>query len=70
MAITNRRSFVCGGDFNANSALWGSLREDPRGDDLIELLVFNQLFIFNADIRKHTFVKKERLGRESLPITL
>ena len=54
--------FLCGGDYNANSQLWGSPRTDERGQTLMDFLVTNNLLLVNLDNRIHTFRKYDGRG--------
>lgn len=55
--ITQRKALICGGDFNANSTLWGCRRNDLRDYFLIEHLVIHSLAIVNFHNTDTTFEK-------------
>lgn len=57
--ITQRQFFICGGDFNASSTLWGYTQDTIRGDSLVEHLSINRLSIANINNTTPTFVKKD-----------
>lgn len=61
--ITHRRYFICSGDFNAQSPLWGYAKENPRGEVLTKHLIEHNLAIANLDNTVHTFVKTDSKGR-------
>lgn len=41
--VTQRHFFICGGDFNANSTVWGCNQDTIRGDDLTEFVAVHNL---------------------------
>lgn len=55
--VTHRKAFICGGDFYANSTLWGCRREDLRIDLLNEHLVIRCLASANLHNTDTTFGK-------------
>lgn len=60
--ITQNKYFICGGDFNANSQLWGYPHENRRGDLLTEHIIINRLVIANTEGSSPTYVQKNSDG--------
>lgn len=60
--ITDKNHFICGGDFNANSELWGYQGSNVRGDQLIEFIIVNSLTLANDRDSRPTFVKRTSQG--------
>lgn len=56
MQVPNK-FFLCAGDFNANSPLWGCTREDERGRIMNEFLIVNQLTLTHINNEIPTFEK-------------
>lgn len=56
------------GDFNAHLLSLGYSRQDPRGQGLVDQLMFNNMMILNDLDAPHTFVQGDLTGRPDLTI--
>ena len=65
--VGDTKSILIGGDSNAHSTLWGSQRNNPRGDTWENFLISNKLSLLNNDSSGPTF--RNHLGQSYIDIT-